>query len=859
VSCRSTPANSAATTFARLNSDLNDVQTVSAFHLLRAEAGRDSVPPTRTQWEDFLNRERELVQRNTTITESRRRSLLRRLDIAATQAMPDGATWSALRGIRARTQVQSRELGNRYQSLADRLGIDVDTVRARAATYAEQVDTRRDAPPPPGYTSVGLRNFRTARLPLDRKTVYALTRLEEEAQAGTAARQPRTQDNRRIIRQPLARSSAIIEAGYDPDGGRLEIVFDSNHNRVYSYRNVPAAVWEEMLTGSAGRVWHRDIRNNRNVRYPDIATAEADAYRRQCLDCGQFTGSGHVCPDRILTEPAPMPSTPSTGKPFHQPIRHRNLRARSIASAARRAVADRTSGVVTVLPEPADLVQETRTGPVSLPVNHSGSAREDHAGDGDYVLTGTIIVLREDDETLGIDATQIACTCLDYQRTSRCPHIDAYGRAALRRVNPDLASQRDLADAQAAVQDALRQDWMTSQRFAADARARWAPDADVRYSDDVAAFDAAAQAGQARLAAGDSPVPYLSSDATDGMLTRDSGRGFGIEVEFDFPDLDEEERAEALERVAADLHAAGLTSTAEQQPYHSTSESPEGYSDQHAGGWVFEEDATVAGEIISPIMYDEADTWRNIALVCDIVTRHGGQATQNTGGHVHVGTAPYGSDPTNHTELVRLVHQHEDVIYRLAQNPRDPYGEHRPLGYCAPNPEAPMAGYTSIGQARLDASGHEKGLNFASVRGTRTDNVEFRHWDATLDPGVIQAQVKVSAALTVAAQRIASEHGTTPRPTEPLGSHRNRRHDLLGASRRQLTPEESAADSATTRSLIDTLFTRTEDKEQVASLYGATRWQRRTPYRGYTYMAEEGDFDDLDLTYDPSSGDYVGH
>ena len=253
VSCRSTPANSAATTFARLNCDLSDVQTLSAFHVLRAEAGREAPAPTRAQWRAWLASERDLIAHHPNLTKARRRSLLRRLDAAKTQPLPDGQTFAALTGIRRFTQAQSRELRDHQQFLADRLGVDLDTIRQRTADYAADVDTARDAPAPAGYTDATVRDFRNARLPVDRRTVHALTRLQDEAALAAAAAQPQTPANLRITRHAVD-STAVAEIGYDPDGGRLEITFHSHPGRVYAYRNVPAALYREMAKGSAGRV-----------------------------------------------------------------------------------------------------------------------------------------------------------------------------------------------------------------------------------------------------------------------------------------------------------------------------------------------------------------------------------------------------------------------------------------------------------------------------------------------------------------------------------------------------------------------------------------------------------------------------
>src|SRR5437868_8557097 len=72
----------------------------------------------------------------------------------------------------------------------------------------------------------------------------------------------------------------------------------------------------------------------------------------------------------------------------------------------------------------------------------------------------------------------------------------------------------------------------------------------------------------------------------------DPNQTFGIEIEFDGANPT---------AVARALHEAGLGSSARQEPYHSSSRVP--------GKWTVEHDATVAGEVVSPIMQDTPETW----------------------------------------------------------------------------------------------------------------------------------------------------------------------------------------------------------------------------------------------------------
>jgi hypothetical protein len=123
---------------------------------------------------------------------------------------------------------------------------------------------------------------------------------------------------------------------------------------------------------------------------------------------------------------------------------------------------------------------------------------------------------------------------------------------------------------------------------------------------------------------------------------------------------------------------------------------------------------------------------------------------------------------------------------------------------------------------RYANDGHGLGVNFQSVTGRQTDHVEFRMWDSSLDPGVIQAQVKLSLAPAHTAFRSMGERWGSQ---EAIGTHRER-NAALGRGRR-LRGEEWRADTQTFRRLVDRIFTRDEDKAQATALFAVTRWQRR--------------------------------
>jgi hypothetical protein len=354
---------------------------------------------------------------------------------------------------------------------------------------------------------------------------------------------------------------------------------------------------------------------------------------------------------------------------------------------------------------------------------------------------------------------------------------------------------------------------VAAEHIAADAAAdlerdQWPDRPEVSYLEDPAAFERDYREARARRARGEDAVPYMTENATGGLGARDGGRSFGVEIEFDLaPGVD---RYTALAAIGRDLYEAGLTSSPLQQRYHAGGRVP---SESHRGGWKFETDASVDGEIVSPKMYDEPETWQNLARVCEIVRRHGGTATARTGGHVHVGLHDFDHTVERHNRLLSMAAGHQDTLYRLASNPdrRD----HRGLGYCRPNQD-PGRGYSSVGSVRVLNAGHGVGVNFGSVHGQGTDHVEYRMWDGSLNAGVIQAQVNLSLGMTAAAAR----GGFTPPPAERVGSHLAR-----NPGRRQLRGEAWRESTANFRQLADTVFRRAANSAQAAALFAATRWQ----------------------------------
>ncbi|MFJ6438219.1 amidoligase family protein [Streptomyces sp. NPDC091416] len=387
-----------------------------------------------------------------------------------------------------------------------------------------------------------------------------------------------------------------------------------------------------------------------------------------------------------------------------------------------------------------------------------------------------------------------------------------------RDVPPEWSSPEERAVQRAAAQQVL--DEVAAEHQAATAlqeaaREQWPPD-NVSYTDDFDAFQRDYEAARDRAARGEQVVPYMMENATGGLGAREGGRGFGVEIEFDIePGVD---RQRAIQSIARELRDAGLSRTARQYDYHSQQNA--GYTDE-PDAWRLESDCTVAGELVSPILYDEPQTWQNLATACEIIERNGGRASFGTGGHVHVGMHDFDHDVANHTRLMQTYKAHEDVLYRLAQNPASEGNQHRGTRWCNPNP-VPSEGYSSISEI---SARHGQAVNlYGAMRGGQSAHGEFRLWDGSLNPSVIQTQVKLSLGMAAAAVR--QDAAPSGRRME-LGSHRDQRQVNQLGQRRRLGGDAWRMTTANFRNMVDSLFQRPEDKAQATALFHETRWQRR--------------------------------
>lgn len=301
------------------------------------------------------------------------------------------------------------------------------------------------------------------------------------------------------------------------------------------------------------------------------------------------------------------------------------------------------------------------------------------------------------------------------------------------------------------------------------------------------------------------PLALLPVGATQEFLSSSGGRsarGFGVELEF---------TSGNPSRIAQSLGSAGLSENSSVLGYHGSSS--RGYR-----GWNVENDCSVSGEIVSPILYDNEESWAALQQVCEIARSHGAQAGTAAGSHVHIGSV--GLDRTQVLGVYNAAMAHQDVIRRLSANPER--GSHRTShgnGYVRGFEDGDIASiYQSSGRYYLDRH------MMVNYNGGRT--FEFRDPDASLEAAHIQAQVMMASAVVAAGQR-GDWDGMSQR-----SSHRQ----VIGmnAAREAMISSETDEDSRilaggiSLMATLDSLFPNRESRKHMLKALLRNPWQGRT-------------------------------
>lgn len=409
---------------------------------------------------------------------------------------------------------------------------------------------------------------------------------------------------------------------------------------------------------------------------------------------------------------------------------------------------------------------------------------------------GIADVSSESGNTYEVDYENGTCNCQHFRyRGVSCRHIEAVGRA-MGQVNSNvIARNMDAAEARSdldRIEDEERnrifQDQFDDEYF---------------YLDNMDEFEEKLRNGV--------DVDYEYENVLNG-----SDITFGVELEFSGGNAD---------AIARDLYNEGICSDPRRLRYHERS--------SNSTMWKLESDSSVThgsqgGELVSPVLQDNPETWKTIEKICEIAERHGATVSSECGGHVHVGMNTLDTAKQRWKRLFKIMAGYEECIYRMAGGER---GRIRSDYNHYARPFAPRTYYGINNTMQLNteeqviamANGISErdryyGLNLVNIATQRSNTVEFRYFNGSLDKRQIQANVKLAAGVMMAARKART------RNIESIGyevSESFKRRGRL-VNNYNVTEKRSSKKIA---EFLDIAFTRKKDKDAILNVFSKNNWR----------------------------------
>lgn len=435
-------------------------------------------------------------------------------------------------------------------------------------------------------------------------------------------------------------------------------------------------------------------------------------------------------------------------------------------------------------------------GPIDVEIYSRSRHRNELAR---IVFTETGATVSTDGGAYHVNPDEETCTCPDHtHRGGCCRHIQAVGiaRDEVRRgilsgsLNNDDVTIRQVATE--AGREERREQLSISHEYTDD---------NFFYTEHPDAFQEDME--RASFAA----IPYEYENALNGSNTT-----FGIELEF----VDGDSNA-----IARELYQLGICSNQSMGNYH---------TQRQPGKWIVERDGSVTsgnrgGEIISPILTDTPETWRQIEMVCEVAKRHGARVSHKTGGHVHVGAeASLDGKRQRWRRFFKLNAGFEEVYARISggEQGRMRYGHYAQsslsqnlLGIRARMPEEGTTGEFQGIISRISAGKYQM-INISPFATKKT--VEFRGFNGTLTPGVIQANVKYAVGLVNSAERSRIKGSETDNII-PSDSDRKRGRIINNYETNNTRTDTSIM------AALDAIFPRQSDKKHLLSVIAKNDWK----------------------------------
>lgn len=288
-------------------------------------------------------------------------------------------------------------------------------------------------------------------------------------------------------------------------------------------------------------------------------------------------------------------------------------------------------------------------------------------------------------------------------------------------------------------------------------------------------------------------------------------RRFGVELEYVAPDL----RGRAVSAVARKLNQAGLSSSSSASQYHGARRN--GWTE-----WVSESDASVDGEVVSPILDISEKSFGDLKKALEAIKASGGESNHRVGAHVHISTGSYEGKSTKHVELFKLVQEFTPVFYRVAADPgAKSHRNARGNSYAQPLVLADKF-ELELNKDQLyntrDVNGSIARYSAVNPAGSgrfeKGDHMEFRLFDGNLDYKVTQMHIAMAMYLTETAEKNIEVEGKT------------KKRDKSELSSISYKKELDVTDPSTTEALRGflNLFPNQKIRDNIIKLFAWNKW-----------------------------------
>lgn len=426
-------------------------------------------------------------------------------------------------------------------------------------------------------------------------------------------------------------------------------------------------------------------------------------------------------------------------------------------------------------------------------------------------VTGTLTLKGAENSRLVRTLDDLRCSCREENCQMRQNVVSEYKRQFLPNdaVSPDQLSRLDRL---ASVDES---DWQSKEDDVKNVLSQFSVGIDRSYTANLGQYISDYREARQRIAQGEDPLVYGYQNVTNGICAPGK-RAFGVEIEFEFGRNSRRD----LNRIAREMYDAGLANSPRVYGWHHNARTSNPYST-----WTLEHDATVDGEVVSPILHDTPETWEQLKTVCEIIRRNGGEATLNGGQHVHMGTVNRRgpAHQASHADILKFYAANEDSIRRVQTDPARK--THRNSQWAQPLTRESIQSnlYSFNNGARALGNDHYASMNFGY-----DDRIEFRGADASINESHIQAQVMMNAALVASAERgeLVTNADFSDAKHQRIGTNARRLEAIRLSDRdNELTDDELIVSDASYRNFVTSLFDYDHGRKMMVGIAANTPWQ----------------------------------